>query len=79
MSNFCKFKGDVEKAAFCLISLSFSLDHPEQGQTIGSELAKLDLSNTLRNLKEEIDIIQSKYGHLPITRVPRIDKKISSH
>lgn len=76
MSNFCKFKGDVEKAAFRLISL-FSLDHPEQGQTIGRELAKLDLSNTLRILKEEIDVMQNKYGHLPIDRVSRIDKKIS--
>ena len=77
MSNFCKFKGDVEKAAFRLISLSFSLDHPEQGQTIGRELAKLNLSNTLRTLKEEIDVMQNKYGHLPIDRVSRIDKKIS--
>lgn len=77
MSNFCKFKGDVEKAAFRLISLSFSLHHPEQGQTIGRELAKLDLSNTLRILKEEIDVMQNKYGHLPIDRVSRIDKKIS--
>lgn len=77
MSNFCKFKGDVEKAAFRLISLSFSLDHQEQSQTIGRELAKLDLSNTLRILKEEIDVMQNKYGHLPIDRVSRIDKKIS--
>lgn len=76
MDEYRRFRKSLERAAFYLLRLHYSMEYPKQYETISEYLDLSDLSETLDAVKRDATELQRLRGHLTDKQARQMDVSI---